>query len=1229
MTARWTDNQKLAINTRQRDVLVTASAGTGKTAVLAERCVEILIDKNNPVDVSQVLVLTFADDAAEEMRSRIDKRLRARLSENYSPALSAQILGLDAAQISTIHSFCKRVILDHFYLLGIDPAFRIVDDDEQKLLKLEVLEKVIEQAWAEEPIAAGLQKLFYRRKVYDIASGYISNVINISDFLDSVVSKDQWFDRAAGLSDMAAADTSELTRQQKEILLSKLLQCKEQLDHSILLDERSSIPNHWSQQIKNDFLKPVDDCIKKIKADNLKGCIETIRTFEKARFSNKPKDMDKDEADFVRQPAKKAIETFQSLLDLALVNPEYEKLVGTHAGLQTKILLELVKRFVRSYDQAKKKINALDFSDLQRLMLRLLNENEDVACRLKEKFKCIFVDEYQDINALQQAIIDKIRRDDNVFVVGDVKQSIYAFRQGKPELFLNMLKAASEKPSEQTGSLKVGLSDNFRSRKGVLDFANTVFNRIMRSSVSLIDYDKETFLKEGFDYKPIDDTSPLVEIHIADEQPADNDNDDEDTAEPDAAAISSAQRQAAFIASRIKQMVGDAKNAPQFKVYDKNTGTYRDVDYGDIVILMRSPAKTANEYVEVLRLAGIPVSSQSSAGYFAATEISDCVSLLKVLDNPQRDIELAAVLRSPLFKISDTELAAIKQFAAEDENLKNYYDHVRNYSKQGTNTQLKEKLAAALKNIEQWRFSINHGSIADTLWSIFRQTGFLSFVSALPNGRQRRANLLKMHDRAIQFEGFAAATAAGSLTRFVEFIEKLLDQDQDWAPARPDDDSERAVRVMSIHKSKGLEFGVVFLAQLNKKFNLTDITGDCITDDINTLGVKIIDPDTKTKFTSIAHQVIAEKKKDSTLAEEMRLLYVAMTRAREKLVICASKKKTDCAKIVKQVKALDGDPVKTWQLKSAMCALDWLLLSLGDQKQMQELFDHDSTANTVEHELFTACLLDLEKLNKKAESILRGKGAKKIDLADISPAAVLAGKAMLAEITRLLCWQYPFAELTRIAAKTSVSELTHGSDEYASLNLGNVFEKAPKAVLSARGVAGEKVEGKLIGTATHLVISELDLNDITPAAVDEMIRRLTDEGRIPLHVADKIDHEAIFGFFKSDLGKLVLSNRKNVLSEWEFTLGYDKDLPKQYKGTENVIVQGIIDMIVPTDDGLVVIDFKTDSVTESSAHQRAKTYYPQMNIYARAAEAILKQKIAGKWLYFLRPSIALEVGNKK
>ena len=1224
MANNWTAHQKLAIDTRKRDVLVTASAGTGKTAVLSERCVEILTDETSPVDVSRVLVLTFTDAAAEEMRSRIGEKLRAKFVENHSPALSGQLLGLDAAYISTIHSFCKRVITEHFYLLGIDPVFRIIDADEMMLLKFEVLEKVIEQAWGDESLSAGLKKLFYRRNIHNLVSGFVSKIVEISGFLDSVVSREDWFQRAIAFAD--TSQTSELAQKQKEIIESKLIECKEQLAHSVMLDQNSDEPGHWTEHIVKDLVAPVNSCIEKIQADDLNGCVKIMRSFEKGRFRSRPKEMTKDDAEFIKAPAVKAIKTFQGLLELALVNPDYEKLVGCQASLQTKVLVELVKRFIRAYDQAKQRIGALDFADLQRLMLKLLNENEDVAARLKEKFQCIFVDEYQDINALQQGIIDKIRRDNNVFVVGDVKQSIYAFRQGKPELFLDMLKGAVGDPDKTDEPLKVGLSDNFRSRKGVLDLANAVFNRIMNASVSLVDYDEQTFLREGFDYKPIEEVSadktdrPLVEIYIADEQAKDDDDEltDDDT-------VTSAQRQAAFIAQRIKQLIGDKSNPAEFKVYDKAIEDYRDVKHGDIVILMRSLAHTASEYVEVLRLAGVPVGSQSSAGYFQATEIADCISLLKVLDNPQRDIELAAVLRSPFFKITDTQLAMIKQFADDEDAAQNYYDRVCKYAEDGKDKTLQQKLQNALSDIKRWKADATSSGIADTLWSVFRETGYLSFVGALASGNQRWANLLKMHDRAIQFEGFAGPQNAGSLTRFVEFIEKLLEQGQDWAPAQPDDSGADAVRIMSVHKSKGLEFPVVFLAEMNKRFNDRDIKQECITDDVDTLGLRVIDPVTKSKFKSIAYEVIAEKKKDSMLAEEMRVLYVAMTRAREKLILCASKKRSDCAKTVKQIAALGDEPIRNWQLKSANCSLDWVLQGLGNEKQLQQLFTDNETINSVNHELFTAEILQQDMLNGLASAILNTKQDEAVDMENINAAAKIAGGAMLAQVTSSLSWEYPCKELTRIAAKTSVSELTHSSDEYAKLNLGNVFERMPVAILRQQGKAGQKAEGKLIGTATHLVISELDLNDVSETAVHGIIERLVKEEKITPHVASFIDHAAILGFFNSDLGKAVIDNSDKVLSEWEFTLGYDKTIPDQFKDTENVIVQGIVDMIVPTSDGLIVIDFKTDNVIGQKLQQRANSYYRQMNIYADAAEAILKQKVAGTWLYFLRAGKAVEV----
>jgi len=634
--------------------------------------------------------------------------------------------------------------------------------------------------------------------------------------------------------------------------------------------------------------------------------------------------------------------------------------------------------------RSKPNLIDLDFADLEHLMLKLLTDSDSTAVTLREKFRYIFVDEYQDINPVQQAILDKISRPDNVFVVGDIKQSIYAFRQAQPEIFLKRLAGTTEDTGQKSVPARVDLSGNFRSRKGILDFANTVFSRIMTAPAFLVDYDEKTFLRPQLDYKPISQTTtrqcPLVEMYILNEETP-GDNNDNSQQQPDDTRtniISSTQRQAAFIAERISQMVGTETGCAEFKIYDKKTSWYRDIEYRDIVILMRSLAHRANEYVEVLRLAGIPVSCQSQAGYFAATEITDCVSLLKVLDNPQQDIELAAVLRSAFFKVTDTELAMIS--AHGDSTVAplrpTFYDCVLSYSQDGPDQQLRKKLTRTLAQIDQWRLQTRRQPLAELLWQIYRQTGYLSFVSAQPNGAQRRANLLKLHERAIQFEGFVSPAQTTSLARFVEFIEKLLERGRDWAPAEPDNLTENAVRIMSIHKSKGLEFPVVFLAELNRPFNKKDCYGDCLIDDTYGIGLQIIEPQSNVKLNTIAHEVIAQKKLDTMLAEEMRILYVAMTRAREKLVLTASGNQKDCSDILAACSALPDEPVRDWQLKSAKCHFDWILYALANHKKLNDLFKTAPKANTVDDNLFSTQLLDRSVLDEISAEILKKKHSK-------------------------------------------------------------------------------------------------------------------------------------------------------------------------------------------------------------------------------------------------------------
>jgi len=942
-------------------------------------------------------------------------------------------------------------------------------------------------------------------------------------------------------------------------------------------------------------------------------------------FLNKPKDISTETAELIKAPAASAKRTFKNLSALALVNADYEKIVAPAAPLQMKVLIELVKRFDRLYTKQKAAINGLDFADLEHLMLRLLNENESVAQDLRQKFKYIFVDEFQDINKVQAEIINKISARNNVFVVGDVKQSIYGFRQARPQIFIDQLKQAAQKSQKEQKTVRVDLTENFRSRKAILDFANTVFARIMKPTLASIEYDKEAFLMPGFDYEPAD--SPHVQLYLLDEETSDDDDNEtsnEQTSTDQTSLLSAAQRQAAFIAEKIKKMVGEETGRAEFKIFDKNTSAYRDVTYGDIVILMRSLAPTAKEYVEILRLSGVPVSSQTSAGYFASTEINDSIALLKILDNPRRDIELAAVLRSQFFGLTDTELLLIRKHTdrQRQKNPTPFYDCLINYTQNGPLKELREKLSCIIQQLNAWRTEARNQSLADLLWRIYRSTGYLSFVLAQPAGDQRYANLLKLHDRAIQFEGFAQISRTTSLARFVDFLEKLLEQGQDWAPAEPDSSAENAVRILSVHKSKGLEFPVVFLAELNKSFNMSDAFGDFLFDDPSTIGLQLIQPDSRIKLPTLAHQVIAEKKKQNTLAEEMRILYVALTRAREKLILTASKKQQYCANLIARCIPLGDESPKDFQLKSARSHLDWLLYALANQKNIRSLLNLDSTDCTCD-DSFTAELIPRPRLGEIASIILNKTKTRTETGSPPLPPEKL--EEMIANISASLNFKYPFEDMTALPAKTSVSRLTHSDDLFASLDLSGALNRLPKTLLDDRSTE-ETVQAKIIGTTVHLIIRNIDLTkQISLESIQKVTQQLIEENLIPSNVLQHIDFDSILKFFQTDPGKAALAPENTVLREWPFTLGISAAELGATSSPETIILQGIIDMIIRTPAGLIVIDFKTDSVGPENLTEYAKRYHTQLHYYAKAAESILRQPLKDLCIYFLTPARTIKL----
>ena len=1219
---KWTKQQTKAIKNRGCDLFVTASAGTGKTAVLSSRCADLVSEKT---DIRNILILTFTDAAAEQMRQRIAQQLQDTYYSKKDSHLRRQLLMLNAADISTIHAFCKRLITEFFFKLSLDPTFRVIDEDEQYLLKTEVLEQTIDWAWSQPNITNVLEELLYRRDLRT-TDGFAARIIQIHSFLEHIVSSDEWFRNASELLESKDPFKTNHAEQQKKIIAEKINDILSQLRHAAKIVKTQNSSSDWLNHYNDKLIPPIQKCLDLLSRGQWDNCSQEIINFKKPRVLT-PKDIEKDIADLVHDTAKEAIDSFAGFTELAVLNPEYLKQISGSVSLQTKVLLELVKTFDRLYTKAKMNINALDFSDLEHYALKLLTDDtgapSETALLLRKKYTYIFVDEYQDINPVQKYILDTLHSKDNIFVVGDIKQSIYAFRGAEPGIFLKNIKQASTDIKDKTSGYRIDLNLNFRSEKPILDFVNLLFSRIMTAPLAQFDYDDTALLR------PCDEKStqaePLVELHILDKENKNSQTNDDTAEDAEATArISSRQQQAALIAQRIKQMVGTYTGKAEFQIHDRHLDALRDVQYRDIVILMRSPSSRVDDYTQILRLAGIPVTSEFGAGYFQATEIADLLSLLKILDNPQRDIELAAVLRSPFFNFTDAELAHIRLHSIQNNEEYNliFYDSLTGYTNTGPDAKLKDKVKSAFAQIESWRCAARRGSLADLIWHIYRQTNYLAFVTALPNGRLRKANLLKLHNRAIQFEGFAGNAGQAALNRFVDFLEKLDEAGREWAPAKPESVAGNAVRIMSIHKSKGLEFPIVFISELNTPFNLKEKNADCLTSPTYTLGLQVIDRQTNSKISSLAHQVIAEEKAAQQLAEEMRILYVAATRPMQRLILTGALKQKKCRHILTEGWCFGDEAVASWKLKSNRSALEWILYGLSNQAALHKCFETSFADKTPDDRLFTVRWYDQKQLNTLSGTVQKLRNAKRRKTI-IKPKPSSQSSELFNKLKDALIWRYQFSDAPLINAKHSVTALTHVQDEFSLHDYSQTFSKQPKAAIAA---APE--DARLIGSAAHLLIANLDLSrQLDKKTIEQTIQNLISENAVIPSVAEKIDTASILSFFESDLGQRALKHKQNLCREWPFTLGLPaSELPDTASNIdEPVIIQGIIDMFFEIPDGLVIIDFKTDKIDADQIEDRVKAYSPQLILYAKAAQKILNKKIAVSYLYFLSPGCDVKI----
>lgn len=1240
----WSKQQLAAIEARKQNLLVAAAAGSGKTSVLVERMIRRITDPADPVDVDKMLVVTFTNAAAAEMRARIGAALSDALRQQpRSRHLERQLVLLNSASISTIHSFCQNIVRQNFHLLDLDPQFRVAGEAETKLLQGDVLEALFEQRYGDGN-AAFLRFVDHYGNEKSDESLY-ALILGLYNFSRSHPWPDHWlgslkqaFDLSAD-TDIDATPWSGLIREKVALELDR---CRQQLDVLIRKAAEPGMPAEYSGTFTED--KAVLDELIAVagrswtalagslaaagfgKIVSVKGLDETIKKyFQKERNKVKAKVKEFQTLYFDRPPE-------EMLADMASVAP----LVDTLACLTVD--------FGQEFSKAKRAKGLLDFNDLEHFCLQALLQPESrpgeltpspVAEALQQKYAEILVDEYQDTNGVQETILRLVTRPDlpNLFLVGDVKQSIYRFRLAEPELFMEKY---HRYPTTDGGPFRrIDLAQNFRSRAGVLHGVNFLFDQLMSARVAELDYGEAEQLNPGPDYPPgegrtLDGPVELCLIDREDGRPAVESDEgaepeagDESEAVQDEAELSGFEWEARLLVKRISELMTGG-----YQVYDKSSQAYRNLSWRDIVVLLRSVKGKAGVLLDVLRQAGIPAYAEVDAGYFKEIEVQIMLSLLSIIDNPRQDIHLAGVLRSPLVGLKASQLAELR-LKNPDADLWSALTAAVEEPAEAADSQeagnfLRRQAGEFVEQLHRWRSLSRRKGVPELIWQIYRDTGYYDYVGGMPGGTLRQANLRALYDRARQYE----ATNFRGLFRFLRFIDQMQDKGSDLAVARALGESEDVVRIMSIHKSKGLEFPVVFLADLGKQFNLQDSRAMVLCHKVLGVGPYVTDPELRFRYPTLARQGIAHKLTMETKAEELRILYVALTRAREKLILVGSADKLAqraaewCQLAARQKKALPDSLVA-----GAKSYLDWLCPAIARHPSGRKLRDYGDCSQEPSGKMaghpaaWEVNILSTDDLSEKTE-----------ETADDLPLLtavkhlqpVEAGEGIF-WVEERLGWQYPFQVAVGKPAKLSVTEMKRRFDDMKETDSKPLIR--PNQIVTRPRFL--QTTGKLTaaeyGTIMHSVMQHLSLQgDLTAAGVKIQVEDMVKRELLLPEQAAAIDVNDIAGFFAGPLGRrLCLS--PHVRRELPFSLmlpaeRYYEDLPAK---TEDIFMQGVIDALFDEGDDVILLDYKTDRAAADS--EMADRYAVQLNLYAEAVEKIFRKTVREKYLYVFSTRATIRV----
>lgn len=1284
MSTKWTEEQKEAIFTKNCNLLVAAGAGAGKTAVLVERIIQRIIDDKEDVDIDKLLVVTFTNAAAAEMRERIGDAISRQLeSKPESKKLQRQLTLLNQSNIMTIHSFCLQVIKNNFHVIDLDPSFRVSDNTEAILLKQETIDELFEEKYEESN-----NELFL--KLVDSYGGkndfkVQSMVLSLYEFAKSTPWPNIW------LAEMAERfnvddDFNFGDSRWADILLNYLKievqACKSKMEKAIKIVENAEGIEYYLEPFKIE-LQNIYSIINCNSWDELK------MEFSELSFEKIPVKRNKDADKEAKEKSKKTRDEVKKKLTYIRENI----FTGTDSigsNLKElypmmKCLTELVMNFDEKYSSKKRERGVVDFSDIEHFCLNILTTEDQegnivtspVALEYKQQFEEILIDEYQDSNEVQEVIMNSISGKNNIpnmFMVGDVKQSIYRFRQSKPELFLSKYNRYSEE--KETQERKIKLFKNFRSRVEIIDGVNYLFKQIMSKEIGELEYDEGEAIKSGAEFPKIECDNEIVsdqyskkllenndksekeaweygiknicggniELHLIDKQSNDVfENDDldaneystEDSQEED--TPDNIQIEARLVAKRINELV-NSEVKEKFNVYDKNIKGYRPVSYKDIVILMRATSNWAPTFVEELTNAGIPVFADTATGYFQTVEIRTIMSLLQIIDNPVQDIPLIAVLRSPIEAFEPEELMDIRMVNREVsfyEAMKAIIDTKVNIENEDVEQQrcnleyisqeLKNKVSNFLNKLNKWRRKVLHMPIDEFIWYLYTETGYYGFTGAMPGGAQRQANLRVLFERAKQYE----KTSYKGLFNFINFINKLKNSSGDMGSAKILGENEDVVRIMSIHKSKGLEFPVVILAGSGKQFNLMDMNRSILFHGELGLGPDYVDPDRRISYPTVVKQVLKRKIKIETLSEEMRILYVAFTRAKEKLIITGMVNNiVNTTEKWYEAATYESDKISEYAIGNAKSYLDWIgpaVVRHTCGKNLREIVGKESISEFI---IEDKSRWNIKTWNKEEFTKIVNVDDDDDIIKEIESVNLTNDKSKYnEEINRRLNWEYKYIESSNIPAKFSVSELKRrfaliDTDESREM-ISSVVLKKPLFIQKNRTLSGVEK-----GTLMHLVMQHLDLNKVSSyVEIEEQVKYLISREFITENDGKAVQIDKILKFFKTDLGQRM-KNAKNIYREIPFfieisSIEFYKDLPKELYENEKVLVQGIIDCYFEEDDKLVLLDYKTDFVED--INKVKEKYILQIYYYKRALEKMSGKFIKNTYLYLFFKDEVVEI----